>query len=329
MPSPDDASGSPDPASPRGGQGRPRILRGLLLTVGGAFFAAVYLLPYKAATRLAPAEQVVLPMLLVAAALSSLPLLLGRAGPRLLPDETAARRQGRRGLGLSLWVAALLGALSALGNESVARALANIAPGITAVVLRTQVVFVALAARVVLGERVSARFWVGASLALGGMAMLRFSGEAPVVTLWGMTWALVAAASFGAMQVVVRHSIQDIDTMLINALRLWLASALIALLPGRAAGLMTADASLWALTAAAAVAGPIISRLLLMAALRHIPAAMSSLALFSQPVFAYLLAAPLFGVLPGALEVAGCSVVLCGIALPVMEHLKRPEPDCR
>ena len=151
---------------------------------------------------------------------------IGRAGPRLLPDETAARRQGRRGLGLSLWVAALLGALSALGNESVARALANITPGITAMVLRTQVVFVALAARAVLGERVSARFWVGASLALGGMAMLRFSGEAPVVILWGMTWAgpWWPPPPFGTMQVVVRHSIQGIDAMLINALRLWLAS---------------------------------------------------------------------------------------------------------
>ena len=218
----------------------------------------------------------------------------------------------------------MLGVLSALGNEAVARALAIIAPGITAVVLRTQVVFVALAGRLVLRERVSARFWIGAGLALAGMAMLRWSGEAPVMTVLGMIWALVAAASFGAMQVVVRHSIHRIDTILINALRLWLASALLALLPGRAAGLTTADSTLWALTAAAAIAGPIISRLLLMAALRHIPAAMSSLALFSQPLFAYALAAPLFGVLPGALEVMGCGVVLCGIALPVLEHLKRP-----
>lgn len=285
--------------------------------MGGAFFAAVYLLPYKAATRLAPADQVVLPMLLVAALLNSLPLLLGHA------SHSRQKREGHQSIGLSLMAAALLGVFSCLGNEAVARALALVAPGITAVVLRTQVVFVALGGRLLLQEKISARFWIGAGLALGGMAILRLSGDAPAVTFWGLIWALVAAASFGAMQVTVRRTIHRIDPMLVNTLRLWLASALLAMLPGRAAGLTTASASVWALTAAAALAGPVISRLLLMAALRHIPAAMSSLALFTQPVFAYMLAAPLFGVLPGSLEVAGCGVVLCGIALPVLEHLRQ------
>ena len=287
------------------------MLRGLLLTVGGAFFAAVYLLPYKAATRLAPAEEVVLPMLLVAALLNSVPLLPWRRGQRLSWPT-----------GLSLGVAALLGLFSSLGNEAVAHALAHVAPGITAVMLRTQVVFVAVGARLLLEEAISGRFWIGVGLALCGMVLLRGSGEAPTLTILGMAWALVAAASFGAMQVVVRRTIHRIDPLLVNTLRLWLASALLALLPGRVASLTSADATLWALCAAAALAGPILSRLLLMAALRHIPAAMSSLALFTQPVFAYLLAVPLFGILPGTREVLGCGVVLCGVALPVLEHLK-------
>jgi len=289
----------------------------LLLTAGGAFFAAVYLLPYKAATQLAPADQVVLPMLLVAALLNSL---------SLLPGAWQKKREGRRrpgGWHLSVGVSALLGLFSSLGNEAVARALAHIAPGITAVVLRTQVVFVALGGRLLLRETISTRFWIGTALALCGMVLLRWSGEAPTVTLSGITWAVVGAASFGAMQVTVRRTIHRIDPMLVNSLRLWLAAALVAALPGRAAGLASADATLWGLTAAAALAGPVLSRLLLMAALRHIPVAMSSLALFSQPVFAYVLAAPLFGVLPGPLELAGCAVVLCGIALPMLEHLRR------
>ncbi len=298
-----------DPPRPAGTS----VARGLLLTVGGAFFAAVYLIPYKAATELAPAEQVVLPMLLVAALLNTLPLLPlpWSRGPRL-----------RWPTSLSLGVSGMLGLISCLGNEAVARALAHIAPGITAVVLRTQVVFVALGARLVLREPTTARFWIGVALALGGMAMLRWSGSASALTVWGMTWALVGASSFGSYQVVVRRFIHQIDPLLVNTLRLWMAAALLALLPGRVASLADASANLWALCAGAALAGPILSRLLLMSALRHIPAALSSLALFSQPVFAYLLAAPVFGVHPGALELAGCAVVLCGIALPAMEHLK-------
>lgn len=289
------------------------VARGLWLTVGGAFFAAVYLIPYKAATQLAPPDQVVLPMLLVAALLNSLPLVPGpwSRGPTV-----------RWPTGLSLSASGMLGVLSSLGNEAVARALAHIAPGITAVVLRTQVVFVALGARLILREPTTPRFWIGAALALGGMGMLRWSGNAPTLTVWGMAWALVGAASFGSMQVVVRRFIHQIDPLLVNTLRLWLAAALLALLPGRVASLANTSVTLWALCAGAALAGPILSRLLLMAALRHIPAALSSLALFTQPVFAYLLAAPVFGARPGALELAGCGVVLCGIAFPALEHMR-------
>jgi drug/metabolite transporter (DMT)-like permease len=290
------------------------VARGLWLTVGGAFFAAVYLIPYKAATELAPADQVVLPMLLVAALLNSLPLV---------PGPWSRRPTVRWPSGLSLGVSGILGLVSCLGNEAVARALAHIAPGITAVVLRTQVVFVALGARLILGEPTTPRFWIGAALALGGMGMLRWSGNAATLTIWGRVWALVGAASFGSMQVVVRRFIHQIDPLLVNTLRLWLAAALLALLPGRVASLANTSATVWALCAGAALAGPILSRLLLMAALRHIPAALSSLALFTQPVFAYVLAAPVFGARPGVLEAAGCAVVLCGISLPAMEHLRR------
>lgn len=312
MNGPEDLGSTQTATGPAPG-GRAAVVRGLLLTGGGAFFAALYLLPYKAATLLAPVEQVVLPMLLVASLLSSLSLL---PGPWRGRGPTR-----RRGFGATLTAALLLGVFSALGNEAVARALAHIAPGIAAVLLRTQVVFVALGARLVLGERVTRRFWIGVALALGGMVLLRWSGEAPAVTLWGMGWALVGAACFGAMQVIVRRTIHVIDVTQVNTLRLWLACALLALLPGRVASLTSASPTLWALAAAAALAGPIISRLLLMAALRHIPAATSSLAFFSQPLFAYLLAAPLFGVAPGGVELLGCAVVLGGIALPVLEQL--------
>ncbi len=289
--------------------------RGILLSAVGAFWAAAYLIPFKAAAAVAPAEALVLPMLLVAAVLNTIPA--GIAGVRRKPrlDRTA------------IVVAALLGILSALGNEAMAHALARIGPGPASVMLRIQVIFVALGAWWVLGERVTPRFWIGALLALAGFALLQrhLGGEADAPAA-GMLWALLAAVAFGAMQVIVRKTILRIDPLLVNSLRLWIAVLLMACIPGRLGLLARADLNLWLLCATAALLGPVTSRICMMLALRHVPVALSTLVLFVAPVFAFALGGLFFGSWPGPAEIGGSLVILLGVALPVIEMARASAP---
>lgn len=294
------------------------FIAGLLWSTLGAAFAAGYLIPYKVAVASHGPAGLVLPMLLAAAVINS---ALDMA-QRWRSDRAPRWRWDRTTLG----VVAALGAASAMGNEAVCQALVWLNPGLVSVTLRTQVIFVALGALLVLRERVGWRFWLGAGLALLGYVLLqRTVGATGGVVLVGVAWAVAAALGFGVMQVVVRATVERIDPLQVNTLRLWLAAAVIALVPGRVAGLTALDLRVWSLAALAALCGPVLSRLCLMRSLRYLPAALATLALFLAPVFAYVLGGIVFGTWPSAMEVLGSLVILVAVALPVTE-LARQEP---
>ena len=286
----------------------PKPIHGVGLTAGASVLAAAYLIFFKAGSLYVSPEALVLPMLLCSAGFNSFAVLVRKRSLHFRPDRT------------SLMVALAMGALSALGNEAMAHALSLIGPGLASVMLRTQVIIVAVGGFWLLGERVSLRFWLGAALALGGFVLLQaghdFAGGS---VLSGMLWALVAALSFGFMQLVVRKTVHRIDHSLVNSLRLWLAAGLLACVPGRVGLLGEVDHRVWLLCAAAGLVGPVISRLMMMAALRHITAAMSTLVMNLAPVFAFAAGGLVFAIWPGWLEIVGSGVMLLGIALPVTE----------
>jgi len=301
------------------------ILVGLVWSGLGAAFAAGYLVPYKAALAQVGPAGLVLPMLLAAAMLST--GLEGLVRLLRLRRPSLQRAQPWRWDRVTLIVALLLGAASALGNEAVCQALVWLNPGLVSVTLRTQVVFVAIGGLVLLREPLGVRFWIGLAVALGGYAYLH--GRLDVsggVAMTGIVWAVVAAAGFGSMQVVIRRTIHRIDGLQVNTLRLWLAAVLVALVPGRLVTLWTLDARIWAFAAAAALCGPVLSRLCLMRALRTLPAAHATLALFAAPVFAYLLTGLVLGTWPSLAEVMGSGVILAAIALPVTELTRKGTP---
>jgi drug/metabolite transporter (DMT)-like permease len=276
-----------------------------LYTAASALWAALYLVPYKAAGGQANASAIALPMLLCAAGINSMISIVRGDLPRPHWRPTTAI------------VVLLLAGLSALGNEAMAQALAAIGPGVAAVLLRTQVVFVALGGMLLLGERTGGRFWVGALLALVGFALLQNSLERHAQPVLGMAWGLVAAFAFGAMQIVLRKTARVIDLVGVNGMRLWLAAGLLACLPGRIPTLFEIAPRVWLLCAAAALCGPVISRLLLMAALRYIPAALCTMVQFLAPVFAFVLGGVVFGTWPNALQLFGCVLILLGIGFPL------------
>lgn len=300
------------------------VVVGLLWSGLGAAFAAGYLVPYKAALADVGPAGVVLPMLLAAALLST-----GLEGLVRLRGLTLQKAKPWRWDAVTLIVALLLGSAAALGNEAVCQALVWLNPGLVSVTLRAQVVFVAIGGLVLLREPLGVRFWIGLGVALGGYVYLQ--GRLDVggnEGVWGVgiAWAVTAAAAFGFIQVVIRRTIHRIDLLQVNTLRLWLAAALVALVPGRVVALWTLDARIWAFAAAAALCGPVLSRLCLMRALRTLPAAHATLALFMAPVFAYLLTGLLLGTWPTIPELVGSGVILAAIALPVTE-LTRKGPD--
>lgn len=291
--------------------------QGTLLAASGALLAATFFIPYKAATGIADVDHVVIAMLAPAALFNTVTALwLQRGRMRVTRPDLA--------------VAVLLALLAVAGNIAMTEALALVDAGVAAVLLQTQVFFVAVGGWVLLGERVTLRFTIGAIIAIGGFVLMRdpFSNESPV-SVAGALWAMGAALSFGMMHVVTRRYITSIRPVTVNALRLWMAVAILLALPGRAGGVIELSSEAWLLAATAALLGPFAARLCIMFAVRYVQASYAALFGLITPMFAFILQTIILGVTPSVLEVAGALIILAGIALPVLEVAGRERPPTR
>ncbi len=301
----------------------PHPRTGALLSLASALLAAAFLIPYKLAGARAPTVLVTLAMLASAAMFNTVTTLGSRLGR---PAQAAPSWR------LALLVAAGIAVLTATGNFAVAQALTHSAPGLVSSVQQIQVIFVAAASAVLLGERMTLRFGAGVLVALAGFAVMRLPMDAVVggtgavagassVAELGVLWAVLSALCFGLMHVITRKVIRRIDPVFVNALRLWLAVGLMVLFPGRLAGALALDLHTWALVAAAAFLGPFLSRLCLMYAVRHIPASRASLITLAAPVFAFVLGFLVLGIAPTVRELLGGALIAAGIALPLLERV--------
>ena len=284
---------------------------GTWLSVGAAFWGAVFLIPFKQAGLSAPRPTVVLTMLLAAAVANTIATLVQTRG-RL--------RIQRRGV----LVAVVLALCTILGNIGVVSSLGRIEPAITSVILQTQVILVAIMELVFLRERLSRWLIGGCVVALIGFALMQAPWQANhSADIIGMAWAFLGAGMFGIMLVVLRHSITHIDPLSVNALRLWMSVLLMVCWPGAVTGAISMDASIWLLALAAGLAGPTISRLMLMAAVRRLSATQTKLTTLMSPLFALGLGMLAFGTMPSGHELIGGCVLLSGVALPLIGHLQQ------
>lgn len=298
---------------------------GMALSLVAAVLGASCLVAYKAAGQGAAPAVVVLAAMLWAAALNT--VVVG--GGRILARAARGERAGAAASpGLPTWgelaLGALLAACTLAANLAVLRSLASLNPALTSVLSKTQVLIVAALAWPLLGERVTARFALGAVLAVAGFAVMHASDRGGLRIDAGSLWALAAATAWALMQVAPRKVIHRVRLGQVNGVRLWLSAAGLALVPGNAQALAGLEARVWLMAGLAALAGPFLSRLALLHSLRHIPASHSTLLTLSGPVFAAALALAAFGIVPAPVELAGAGLVLLGIALPVRE-MTRPE----
>ena len=117
---------------------------------GGAF-----VIPWKRAAEHGSVSSMVLVMLLTAAVLSSLAML--SPALRRPPPEPGSRR-------LLAGMSAAFAVLTLVGNSASAAAIGVLSAPLVSVLLRTDVILVAALGWVLLGERVTGRFWLGAGL---------------------------------------------------------------------------------------------------------------------------------------------------------------------
>lgn len=290
---------------------RAELRRGLAFSFAGALCSALYLFPYKRAAAFAPAHVLAFALLVVAALLTSAVAMV---------EARRSSRSPRRARSVLWATSALLAVVTISGNWCGAQAVARLEPAIASVLLRTEVVFVGGMAALLLGERLTPALGLGALTALLGLVVMRWPLrlDAPGE---GAVWALGAAASFGLMQVVTRRVIEHISPLAVNAVRLWLAVALLALVPGTLVGALAAGPQFWGFVTAAGLFGPFLGRLCIMYSLRTLRAAHSALLLLLAPVLAFLIGYVGWGTLPTALEVAGGALMLVGIALPSLTAL--------
>jgi drug/metabolite transporter (DMT)-like permease len=282
---------------------------GTWLAIAGCAGAACFLVAFKLAAGRGDTTDATLVMLISAATLNSITSVAQERGRIAVPSDR-----------LSWLLAFALSFLTLAGNELAVEAVRRISAPLTSVLQQTQVLFVALLGRAILGERVTLRFWLGAIVAAAGLYLIHGapSGSAETDRL-GMSLAVGAAVCWGLMAVYTRKYIHRIRPVAVNALRLWISIALwfavhlrLPTLPIRWDFIMYC--------ALAGAFGPYLSRTALMHALAYISPTKTTLIGLLTPAFTIVPSFFVFGTVPTVRELAGSLIMIAGVAIPVLEH---------
>ena len=285
--------------------------RGLLWAAAGALGGGCFAIPWKLASASGEAPTSALILLSVAATANTL-LVVGRSWTKTGSPLSI----GRTDLG----VAVLLAVFTLFGNLASAAAIETLTPALLNVLLRAEVILVALLGWILLGERVDLRFWIGALLAVAGLVVIQGPARTQMLSELvgsGTGAALGGAVCFSSMAVVTRHFIHRIHPVMVNALRLWFAVALwFVLNPPPALAEVPAEQILFA--GLAALAGPFFGRLCIMQSARYLEARVSVLTSLATPVLTLFLAWAVLGDWPENAELLGGAIMIGGIAVPLI-----------
>ncbi|HEB91622.1 MAG TPA: DMT family transporter [Deltaproteobacteria bacterium] len=278
--------------------------RGVAWAFASAFAIAAFVIPWKLAALHGDARVNTLVLLASAATFTT---LLTVVRQKALPRFRA----------FDLRVAAALAFFTLLGNLASASAIQLVSPALLTVVQRSEVIFVALLAWPIIGERIDGLFWLGAALALAGLVLLQDPLDLGEPRAVGMAWAVASAACFGSMAVITRRSIHRIELVSVNALRLWLSVAFWFALNGLPEALREISLAQVGYAALAAFFGPFLGRLCIMTSARYIQARITTLVTLAAPPLTLGLAYLLLSDLPTVREIQGGALMLVGIAIPI------------
>ncbi len=298
-----------------GADRRPLLLAGL----GAACISASAILVKLAATGAATTAFY--------RCLLALPLLVALA-------VAEQRRRGPRQLAVrgGAFVAGLLLAVDlVLWNH----AIAEVGAGIATVLGNLQVLFVALAAWMLFGERPGRKFLIALPVVLGGVVLV--SGLIGNTTggthpLAGIGYGLGTSVAYAAFLLILRRTSAETPHVAGPLAEVTAGAALGSLLLGLAFGGLQLHIPWpsfgWLLLLS--VSSQTIGWLLITSSLPRLPAAISSLTLLLQPAAAMFLAAIVLAERPTLIQIAGAVVVCAGVlAVSLTASSRRDRPSGR
>lgn len=188
----------------------------------------------------------------------------------------------------------------------------------------TTPLWVTLTAWLFFRERLRLDFWLGLALALTGAALIvgRDFLLHPSLGL-GDLLACGAAVFYAAYMLTTQRGRANLDMF-----RYWWLASLSA-----TAGLMIVNLAMrlpltgypsqsWVIFLATAIVSQIVGYMSISYALGHLPASVVSPSLIGQPIVTTILAIPLLGETPGAIQIVGGIVALAGIYLVNQAHAR-------
>ncbi len=199
-------------------------------------------------------------------------------------------------------------------------AIEMVGAGLATVLGNTQVVFVAIAAWLFFGERLTARLIVALVVALGGVVLIsgvlggEAYGENPI---GGVLLGLFTGAAYAGFLLVQRLGNRDTrrpaGPLMDATASAAVASALAGLVLGQITFLPSWPAHGWLLILA--LSAQVVGYLLISVALPRLPSALTSIVLLIQPVAAVGLAMLILGESPSPTQLMGVGLVVGGVLL--------------
>jgi drug/metabolite transporter (DMT)-like permease len=224
-----------------------------------------------------------------------------------IPGARRLRGLGRRGFGAGL----LLGFFLAAGYALQTAGLQRTTPSSAGFITGLYVVLVPLVALVLFRERIGRGVWIGAGLALAGLAML--SGVSAGSTL-GDVLVLGCAAAFGFQIPLTGRFAPHYDPLaltLVQMLTAFVGFSVIAVALGELK--VPHGWTVWAALLVTGVFASALAFLIQTWAQRRISAARTAIIYAMEPVFAGFFGYVLAGDRLGALGWGGCALILAGI----------------
>ena len=247
----------------------------------------------------------------------------------LLPLLWLRHRDELRSLSrTSRWL--LLGSGLALGCHFAAwvSSLSYTSIAASSVLVQTMPIWVALAGPLI-GERTSARGWVGIMIALAGTAVIAAASTGGELTNPVLGDALaVAGAIFAATYVVIGRKVRQELSLVAYAGSVYAIAALAlgAAMVVSGTPFVGFPAEAWLLFAAMTAGPQFLGHTVFNHLLGEVKASVVSVALLAEPIGATLLGLLVFQERPGPQVVVGAVIVLAGVAVTVFaESTTRPE----
>ncbi len=191
----------------------------------------------------------------------------------------------------------------------------------------TSPLWVALFALFFFREKLRGIFWMGLALALAGAALVMGSDFLTHPTLGvGDLMASTAAIFYASYQLTTQRGRRHIDPfryMWLVGVSATLGMFIINIVLGYSfTGYSTQT---WIIFFVTAIISQMIGYLAITYALGHLPASIVSPTLIGQPILTTILAIPLLGEIPNAIQWIGGAIALAGIYIVNQSHLQTPE----